>query len=246
MKSIIQCYSSEVKYSSVKDLVDELAKMFKKSLPADGGEASGSSGSPISSLKSKVIKICSPKSSPKSSRKKSTGKESPKSIGKSSPKSSPKRHTPTKHDYSNLTSENKKIIDRAKRSFEYCLLEGDVDLPEVKAIMDQTGHEKLTFALYVDEHPDYIFDVGYARGFVRLMRLIFEHLMQPRKTIGIPNEFMEIFIKLSKKITTDYDIMKSSTKHNGFSSEDELKDLAYIEYYAVVLTYMITVQVDAP
>ena len=152
--------------------------------------------------------------------------------------------------YSVLTERNKICFKRAKRAFKKCLVEGDVDDLEVvegvdvKAILDPTGHQKLAWVDYTEDHYQYINDQGWSLGFPRLMRLIFDHLMQPNETIGVPDEAMQMFMRVSKEISGDYE---DATKlYNLGHGNKFIKELIYIEYYSKVLDLMIRVEVDAP
>ena len=152
--------------------------------------------------------------------------------------------------YSVLTERNKIYFKRAKRDFKKCLIEGDVDDLEltegvdVKAILDPTGQQKLAWVDYTEDHYQYINDQGWTLGFVRLMRLIFDHLMQPNETVGVPDEAMQMFMRVSKEISGDYE--DAIKLYNLVHGNKFMKELIYIEYYSKVLDLMIRVKVDAP
>ena len=265
MESIVQCYSSKVKYGYVKDLVDDLRLLFKQST-ADGGEASGFSGSnpvgdvftPDSRIGLENVDLVDDFGKMVKKSKASDGSEvyGPSGIipvGNPSPDGaigiqSPKKHMPTKHVYSDLTFDNRIALDRARFSFKNCLQEQDAkmnttDLTAIlhKAIQDD--YRKMPFNRDVENHLKYIDEKGYILGFIRLMRLIFDHLIHPHETIGIPNEYMQLFTKVSRRIPKDY---KDYRELKVDDDEEYDGELTYIEYYAVVLTFMMTVQVDAP
>ena len=149
-----------------------------------------------------------------------------------------------KHEYSGLTEEKKEKIESAKRWFHKCLLKEDEELPEVHAIMNPTVDQKLPFPYCFGNHSVYVTKEGFPMGFIMLMRLIFDLLLNPLATIGIPNEYMHFFMKSNRELFAAYETYNQMLDDPGVLCKDYYhKQLIYIQYYLNVLSFMITVKI---
>ena len=216
MASTPRHFSTLYKFSHVQNLVNDLGKMFEISSAADGGKASEPSEA-VEELIDYSYACLANKDC------------------------NCRKYTPAKYAYYDMTKEKKKLIENAKRLFRKCLFEEDKHLPEVNAIMDPTCYQKLIFCRYFSNHSGYVYDLGYSKGFFMLIRLIFDHLLTTRATIGIPNEYMHFFIKLNRELPIVYDEYKKLYKPDKVVYH---RELVYIEYYLKVLSFMVTVQID--
>ena len=216
MTSTPQHFSTVASNSHLENLLNDLGKMFEKSSAADGGKVSEPSEVIEEMIDFKVACV-------------------------SNKDCNCRKYKPTKNAYFDLTEEKKNLISNAKRLFRKCLYEEDKHLPEVNAIMDRICDQKVHFYSYFSNHAGYVNDVGFSRSFFMLMRLIFDHLLNTRATIGIPNEYMHFFMKLSRELPIVYDEYKQFYNHGKVLYH---KELVYIEYHLKVLSFMVTVQVD--